>query len=288
VNFVVANDNSALFSVQPSLGPNGTLTYTPAANANGIATVTVRVRDDGGTVNGGVDTSAAQTLTIAVAAVNDPPTFTAGADQVVALDSGPRSVIAWATGLSAGPVNELTQSVNFIVTNGNPELFSVQPTLTPNGTLTFTPAPGASGVATVTVLLHDSGGTANGGVDTSAAQTFTVTIQPKPSLSIGDASVLEGNSGTTALVFTVSLSGQAAAPVTVSYQTLNGTASSRDYQATSGTLTFAVAETSKTVTVLVSGDTNRESNETLGVRLSNATVTITRVDGFGTILDDDS
>ena len=49
--------------------------------------------DDGGTANGGVDTSAAQTFTIAVAGVNDPPTFTAGPDQTVAEDAGAQTVI---------------------------------------------------------------------------------------------------------------------------------------------------------------------------------------------------
>src|SRR5207247_2121012 len=44
-----------------------------------------------------------------------------------------------------------------------------------NGTLTFTPA-GGVGSATVTVQIHDDGGTANGGVDTSASQTFTITV----------------------------------------------------------------------------------------------------------------
>ena len=43
------------------------------------------------------------------------------------------------------------------------------------GTLTFTPAANAFGTATVTVIVHDNGGTANGGVD-SVTNTFTVTI----------------------------------------------------------------------------------------------------------------
>jgi hypothetical protein len=55
----------------------GTLTYTPAANANGSATVTVTLFDDGGTANGGSDTSAPQTFTITVNPVNDRPTLSA-------------------------------------------------------------------------------------------------------------------------------------------------------------------------------------------------------------------
>ena len=46
------------------------------------------------------------------------------------------------------------------------------------GTLTFIPEAGASGTATVTVVLRDTGGTANGGVDSSAARTFTITVNP--------------------------------------------------------------------------------------------------------------
>src|SRR5262249_61122859 len=48
------------------------------------------------------------------------------------------------------------------------------------GTLTSTPAAGAVGSAAVTVRLSDNGGTANGGVDTSAPQTFTITVRDVP------------------------------------------------------------------------------------------------------------
>jgi hypothetical protein len=149
-------------------------------------------------------------------------------------------------------------------------------------------------VAHVTVQIHDNGGTLNGGVDTSAPQTFNITItaaqtQSIPTLSINDASVIEGNSGTRPMVFTVTLSAASSSTVTVNYATLAGTASSgKDYQATSGMLTFAPGETTKTVSVLVVGDGFKESNETFVVRLSNATnATIAKVDGLGTIIDDD-
>ena len=56
--------------------PTGTLTYTPAGNANGSATVSVQIHDNGGVLNGGVDTSAVQTFTITVTPVNDAPTAT--------------------------------------------------------------------------------------------------------------------------------------------------------------------------------------------------------------------
>src|SRR2546428_678578 len=88
LNLIVSNDSTAMVTVQPGIAANGTLTYTPAVTASGSATVTVQVHDDGGTANGGVDTSAAQTFTISVNAVNNAPSFTKGANQTVNEDAG--------------------------------------------------------------------------------------------------------------------------------------------------------------------------------------------------------
>lgn len=180
VGFVVSNDNPALFTGagQPDVAADGSLTYTLVVGVNGSATVTVRARDDGGTGGGGADTSAPQTFTISVLAVNDPPSFTSGPDQSVPEDAGAQSVGSWATTISPGPPDESGQIVAFVVTNDTNTLFSVQPALAPDGTLTFTPAANANGSATVTVRAADDGGTAGGGVDTSAPQTFTITIAP--------------------------------------------------------------------------------------------------------------
>jgi hypothetical protein len=65
-----------------------------------------------------------------------------------------------------------------IVTNNNNALFSAQPAIAPDGTLAFTPATGATGVATVIVRLRDDGGTADGGANMSAPQSFTITVSP--------------------------------------------------------------------------------------------------------------
>src|SRR4029077_18714505 len=156
LNFIVSNDNAALFVGQPAIAANGTLTYTPAANANGTTTVTVQLHDDGGTVNGGVDTSAPQTFTITVTAVNDAPSFTKGADQSVLEDTGAQTVPGWATAISAGPANESGQVLNFLVTNSNTAMFAVQPAIAANGTLTYTLAANTNGSAIVTVQLHDN------------------------------------------------------------------------------------------------------------------------------------
>ncbi|HEX8199475.1 MAG TPA: Ig-like domain-containing protein, partial [Isosphaeraceae bacterium] len=170
----------------------GTLSFTPAPNASGTATITVTVADAGGTANGGVNLTT-RTVTVTVLPVNDAPSFTGGPDQSVAANSGPRTVPGWATNISAG-AGEAGQTLTFLVTADNPALFATPPAITPDGTLTFTPAPGASGTATVTVRLRDNGGTANGGVDTSPPQTFTITVTspgsgtPAPTLTLDPAS----------------------------------------------------------------------------------------------------
>ena len=64
--------NPSLFTQLPSVGPDGTLRYTPAAGMLGSSTFAVRVRDNGGTDNGGVDLSAQQTFTITLVNALDP------------------------------------------------------------------------------------------------------------------------------------------------------------------------------------------------------------------------
>ena len=178
VRFTVDTDRTGLFSERPAIDLDGTLRFAPAAGANGSTRVTVRAVDDGGTANGGEDTSAPQTFTITIFPVNSAPSFDAGPDQVVAEDSGPRSVAGWARNISPGPDDESGQTVSFTVSTNQSTLFAAGPAVTPNGTLTFTPAANANGLATVTVRAVDSGGTANGGQNTSAPRTFTITITP--------------------------------------------------------------------------------------------------------------
>ncbi len=179
LNFtVVSNSNPTLFTTAGvAISPSGTLTYTPTANAFGSSVVTVRLQDNGGTSLGGVDVSSDYTFTINVNSVNDAPTFTKGSNITVTEDSPAQSVL-WATNIVSGPPNESGQLVNFVVNNDNPSLFAVAPTIAPNGTLTYTLAPDANGIANVTVSLQDNGGTDNGGLDTSILQSFAINVTP--------------------------------------------------------------------------------------------------------------
>jgi blue copper oxidase len=93
----------------------------------------------------------------------------------------------------------------------------------------------------------------------------------QPAISIANVKLSEGNSGTKQMNFTVTLSSPYTQSVSVAYKTKDGTAvAGNDYTAKTGTLNFAAGETIKTISVLINGDTNVESDETLKVVLSNA------------------
>src|SRR5262249_55899611 len=126
--------------VYTSPNTTGVLSLTPLPDQSGTAVITVTVKDDGGTDNGGVDTFS-QTLTVTVTPVNDPPSFTKGSGQTVGDGSGAKSIANWATNLAKGPVtatDEGSQALDFVVTNDNSDLFTAQPQVASNGTLTFT------------------------------------------------------------------------------------------------------------------------------------------------------
>ncbi len=184
LNFIVSNDNSNLFTIQPSIATNGTVTFTPIPLTIGSANITVVLHDNGGTDNGGVDTSVAQIFVITIVPVNHPPSFTKGADQIVNNYAGAQTRLNWASNLLAGPAHESWQALDFIVSNTKNSIFSSSPAISTNGTLSFAPTANKYGVATVSVALHDNGGTANGGVDTSPTQTFFITVNNPPSVSI--------------------------------------------------------------------------------------------------------
>ena len=107
---------------------------------------------------------------------------------------------------------------------------------------------------------------------------------------VSDASVKEGNSGTTSMVFTVSLSDSPLSTVTVGYATADGTATAgSDYVTTAGTLVFGIGQQSQTISVPVMGDTTYEPNETVFLNLISvsANALIEDGQGVGRIMNDD-
>src|SRR5262249_27480848 len=135
-----------------------------------------------------------------------------------------------------------------------------------SGTLTFNPGETSK---TVSVAV-------NGDTVTESNETFYVNLsgatnatvaRPQgtgtilnadnpPAITVNDVTVTEGTGSTVYAVFTVSLNQAGTQPITVTYSTSSGSATSgTDFTAVSGTLTFAPGETSKTVSVAVTGDT---------------------------------
>ncbi len=163
VTFTVTSTNPALFEVQPTVSSTGTLSFKPAKDAVGSTSVTVIAVDNGSNVAPNVNRSPAARFTITLTPANDAPVFTAGPTVTVNEDSGSYSQ-PWATqifpaaGLAATPAtatDESGQVVDFIVTVDKPTLFSVQPSITSAGVLSFTPAQNAAGVALISVVARD-------------------------------------------------------------------------------------------------------------------------------------
>lgn len=121
-------------------------------------------------------------LTIALSDVNEAPTLAAIANQSICFTNEKQTVAL--TGISAGP--ERTQTTTLSVTSSNANLFDIL-TVTGNGstgTLGYQIKPNAvAGTATITVIVQDNGGTANGGIDTYS-RTFTITVNALPVVSI--------------------------------------------------------------------------------------------------------
>ncbi|RIK82793.1 MAG: hypothetical protein DCC68_05345 [Planctomycetota bacterium] len=127
--------------------------------------------------------------------------------------------------------------------------------------------------------------------DATATGTITNDDGTPPSLAIGDMSLVEGDSGTTNIVFTVTLTNPpSSGDVTVQFGTSNGTATAgSDYTTTTGTLTFSPGTTTQTISVPIAGDTLVEANETFSVTLTNPiNATISDASAVGTITNDDA
>jgi len=167
-----------------------------------------------------------------------------------------------------------------VTNNTNSGIFTVTPAISPTGTLTYTPNPSAGGTATISINLKDNGGTANGGADTSATQTFTITVTPIGgffSFAASSTTTTE-NSGSTTI--TVRRTGDTSKAATVDYSTnadnglpcssASGVASPKcDFTAAVGTLNFAAGDINKTITILISQDSFVEGPETITITLTN-------------------
>ncbi len=155
----------------PTTGASPTsVTYTPNANAIGSDTFTV-------TVNDGSETDS-RAVNVTITPVNDAPTLIVPSTQRVSGTGGSqRSIPGYATAQPGGGFDEAGQTFTYSAVetlDANNVVSGVS--ITPAGELRFTPAVDAEGYAYYSVTVTDSGGTANGGVDSSAPITVTLSI----------------------------------------------------------------------------------------------------------------
>ncbi|MBI3411311.1 MAG: Ig-like domain repeat protein [Planctomycetes bacterium] len=290
--------------------PTGTVTFTEGANtlASGVAvdgsghasfstsglgvgSHTITATFTG--TNGWQDSSG----NTAPQVVNAVPSLSINDVSVTEGNSGTKTVTFTVT-LSPSSANTVT--VNYATADGTATAGSDY--VAKSGTLSFSP-----GITSQTFTVTINGDTldeldetffvnlsgATGGAAIADAQgQGTIIDNDSAGISINNISVNEGDSGTVAAVFTLSLNKSADHSINVNFATgTTGTASSGvDYQATSGTATFAPFATATTVTVLVNGDLIDEANETFFVNLTNPTpgATISDSQGRATIVDDDT
>ncbi|MEO8268418.1 MAG: hypothetical protein ABI557_01785, partial [Aureliella sp.] len=200
------------FTVLPTIDPNGTLRFQTRPDYNSLIKpllVTVQVTDNGSAVAPNVNRSALKTFTIAVAPVNDPPSFTLTTNSLSVPEDNeqflgvPRSEFpGFVANVSAGPVtaiDEASQTTTFNVSTDAPNLFSQQPAIDSSGKLTFKTASNRAGIATVVVQLQDSGiGAPAPNQNTSNFATFIITITPvndPPEFNLLPALTVEEDAG---------------------------------------------------------------------------------------------
>ncbi len=250
---------------------NGTLTYTPHPNYFGTDGFSYTISDGRG------GTATANVL-VTVSSVNDAPV--AAGDQYSTLVNTLLNVPA-ATGVLANDTDVDNDPLTAVLATGPAHGLLV---LNGDGSFNYTPDSGYVGSDGFTYLVRDG----QAAEDTGTVLINVVESSPA-TLSINDVSKNEGKNGTTLFAFIVTRGGNTSGSVTVNYATANGSATAGvDYYATSGTLSFAAGETSKTINVGVKGDRVAESDETFFVNLTNAmNGEILRTQGLGTIVNDD-
>ena len=196
----------------------------------------------------------------------------------------------------SGPTS---QSVSFSFATSNGTATAGSDYIATSGALTFAPGEVEKPVVVLVngdtvdesqeTFFLDISNVQNATVNSSRGTGF-INDDDGPTISINDVSVTEGNSGTKAATFTLTLSGPSVEAIAIRAITTPGTATaSSDYNSINLVVTFQPGTVTRTFDVGIIGDTNLESNETFSVSLSEPFgTTIADGEGVGTILDDDA
>jgi len=271
--------NSGTLTFAPGVGTqsisvtvNGDVTVEPdemfVVNLSGATGATISDAQGTGTITND-EAALGPTVTASPTTVNPGDVIT------VAVANGPGNPMDWVTiGLATSP------DAGWVAWKYLNNTMVAPVTGLTSATVTFT-APTTPGTYNVRFFANN--------IYQKLATSGNVIVQATPTLTINNASVTEGSSGTTTATFTVTLSPTSAQTVTVAYATANGTATAgSDYVAKTGTLTFAPGVSTQAIAVTVNGDTTPEATETFVVNLSSPSNAVLGVaQGAGSIVNDD-
>jgi hypothetical protein len=298
-------------SVSPNSGPLGggtsvTITGTgftgaSAVHFGGSSATTFTVNSDT-SITTSSPAEGAGTVDVTVITIGGT-SATSGADQFTYVAAPTVTNISPNTGPTGGGTSVTITGTGFTGASAVNFGSSTATTFTINDDTSITASSPAEGAGTVDVTVTSPGGTSA----TGTSDQFTFTAPAGCSgvcVSVGDVAAEEGDAGSHALTFDVTLTNPATVLSTVQYTVVGGTATGgsgthppagTDFILKSGTLTFkpglnsGISPVAKTIAVTVLGDTTVEPDETFTVVLSNPTgqIQLARAVGTGTILNDD-
>ena len=279
--FTVTNANNSLFSVQPAISASGVLTYTSASNASGSASVSVVLKDDGGTANSGDDTYATQTFTITVNAVDDAPTVANAIADFTVLEDASNTTKDYTNVFADVDDNSISKSVH---SNNNTDLVSASIS---GNTLTLDYEDNQYGTATITIR-----GTSNSNTVDDAFVVTVTSVNDEPSFTKGSNQSVNEDAGTqTVSGWASSLSKGSSDP---SSQSLTFTVTNNNNSLfstqpainSSGVLTYTSATNatgSATVSVVLSDDGGTANSGDDTYATQTFTITVNAVDDNPTV-----
>jgi hypothetical protein len=303
LTITATSDNTGLIP-NPTVNytsPNaiGTLNFTPVPNQNGSAIITVTVKDDGGTANGGLDTMS-RTFTVTVTAVNDAPVNTvpgaqttvrntnltfSGGNAISISDDAGAGLLQISLAATNGTLSLSTAGLGFTVGDGTDDaamtftgtLLSINTAL---GSLVFKPTTDFTGAASVQITTNDQGNTGTGGA-LSDTDTINITVFERTMQFIQTNFTVSETAGHATI--TITRLGGTTQTASVDYATGDlsgltncnvntGNASPRcDFTAVAGTVNFPIGQSVASFDIPIVNDVYVEGPETLPITLSDPT-----------------
>ena len=213
-----------------SPAPVGILYYSVVKNQSGPVTITVTVKDNGGTFGNGIDTTT-ESFLVNVLPVNDAPTINPITDLLtIPMNAGPQRITL--TGITDGDHNTQSLMVHAIASDLSiiSSIDVIYSSPESSALLVYTPVTNASGTCYITITVTDNGGTEHNGVNSTRISFMTqinwINLPPMinqisdPAPIFEDAGqqiiimsgITDGNQNTQNLTFTAKSSNQLIVP----------------------------------------------------------------------------